>query len=82
MFAATCHLIERTLGIDVTDPQVRQRAWRRLQVYRRIADECEQDGNDQTAAMLRSICRRAISSARDDDALICLAILAGLTDDP
>ena len=62
------------LGIDLNDPAVRQRAWRRIRVFRSVINECEADGRLPTATSLRGICHRAMV---DHDAM-CLAILAGL----
>lgn len=70
------NLIQKTLGIDLTDPIVRQRAWQRLRVFRELAEECERDGSEEMANTLRRICQRAIT-AHDEEALLCLAILAG-----
>lgn len=72
-----CALIRRVLGIDVADPAVRERAWRRLPVFRGIAKECEQDGNRETAAMLRRVCQAATNPVQDAASLVNLAILAG-----
>jgi hypothetical protein len=65
--------IQRYLGIDLGDPAIRQRAWRRLHVFREIIAECETDDNPFTADFLRRICYRAVT---EEDAA-CLAILAG-----
>lgn len=65
--------ILRYLGIDLADPAIRQRAWRRIRVFREIIAECEADDSHQTADWLREICRRAVT---EQDAA-CLAILAG-----
>lgn len=65
--------ILRYLKIDLTDPAVHRRAWRRIAVFRTIIAECEADDNPQTAAWLREICHRAV--IQQDAA--CLAILAG-----
>lgn len=72
-----CALIRRVLGVDVTDIAVRERAWRRLHVFGDIAKECEQDGNPETAAMLRRICLSATTAGQDAASLVNLAILAG-----
>lgn len=68
-------LIQRHLRIDLTDPTVRQRAWRRLHVFGEIAHDCDAEGNPAMAETLRRICRRATRSEPD---VLCLALLAGL----
>lgn len=65
--------ILRYLGFDLADPAIRQRAWRRLRVFREIIAECEADDNPKTADWLREICYRAVT---EQDA-VCIAILAG-----
>lgn len=72
--ASDCDLIFRYCGIDIADPTVRQRAWQRIQVFRTIIAECEEDDNPTTAAWLRGIVWKAVI---EQDA-VCLAILAGL----
>lgn len=79
-YQEVCGLIRRVLGVDVTDIAVRKRAWRRLVVFRDIAKECEQDGNLETAAMLRRICVSATRPGQDAASLVNLAILAGPDD--
>jgi hypothetical protein len=66
-------LIKRTLHIDLTKPEVRQRAWRRIRTFHEIASECEKDGNKVMAEMLRRMCVKAFEPGN----LIQLAILAG-----
>jgi len=67
-------LIKRLLGIDIDDPAIRQRAWRRIRVFREIIAECEAEKNLHTATWLRGIVDRATGPQPN---LICLAILAG-----
>jgi hypothetical protein len=65
----------RFLGIDLTNPDVRQRAWRRLRLFKEMASEFEADGNHKMAAFMRQICAGATGTEQD---LICLAMLAGV----
>jgi hypothetical protein len=65
--------ILRYLGVDLDNPAVRQRAWRRIRVFREIIAECEADDSMTTADWLRDICHRAVI---EQDAS-CLAVLAG-----
>ena len=66
--------IRQFSGIDLSDPAVRRRAWRRLRVFQELIAESEADRNQATADWLRSICQRATQPEPD---LLCLAILAG-----
>lgn len=68
--------IQRKLCVDVSSKNVRRRAWRRIKVFREIADNCEEDGNTRMANVLRNICKKA-TDPLNDESLIYLAILAG-----
>jgi hypothetical protein len=68
-------LIKRTLNVDLAVQTVRERAWRRIRVFREIADDCEADGNQRMADTLRRICQKATDPSREH--LIYLAMLAG-----
>jgi hypothetical protein len=67
-------LIRRSLGIDLRNPAVRRRAWRRLRVFKDLIAQCEADGSHATADFLRRLCQRA---TRADPDPIALALLAG-----
>jgi hypothetical protein len=73
MTEADRQAILRYMNIDLADPAILRRAWRRIHVFREIIAECEADDNASTAAFLRRICHRAVT---EQDAA-CLAILAG-----
>lgn len=73
--------IRRLFRIDLDDPMVRERAWRRILLFRNLADQLERDGNRQMAQTLRRIYHHALSSDKDEHALLCLAMLAGLGED-
>lgn len=71
-------LIHRQLDVDLTSQKVRERAWRRINVFREIALECEQVGNIAVAETLRRICVKAIDAETDETTrLVYMAMLAG-----
>lgn len=71
-------LIHKKFDVDLTSLVVRQRAWRRITVFRGVAQECEDDGNIAMAETLRRICTKAIDLETEETIRLCyMAMLAG-----
>ena len=74
----TLDLIRQKLNVDLTSRHVRERAWRRIRVFREIAQSCEEEGNIAMAQTLRRIYTKATDPATEETDRLCyMAMLAG-----